>query len=72
MNLFDLIEVEIQRGSEETSASLSKLAFKASMISYNSDNIELKLDFESPLSVSKGDKADKLKISFLMPELFMS
>ena len=42
------------------------------MISYSSDSIEMKLDFESPLSVSKGDKADKLKISFLMPELFMS
>ena len=42
------------------------------MMSYSSDNIELKLDFESPLSVSIGSEADKLKISFLRAELFIS
>ena len=67
-----MLEVEIKQGSEETSAPISELGFKVELLSYDSENIKLKLIFENPLSISSGEKADTIKIYFLKPELFIS
>ena len=51
---------------------MGKLAFKAKLLSYGLDSIKLKLNFENPLSISNGEKADIINISFLISELFVS
>ena len=39
---------------------------------YDPRSITFKVEFTSPLSVSTGDKPDKLQIKFVEPDLFVS
>ena len=72
IDLSSLISTEIERGSEETSAPIEELGFRVEMMSLSDTDIEFKLEFENPLSVSIGEMPDKLKLKFLEPELFVS
>ena len=67
-----MIKVEINQGSEDSSAPQSKLAFTFEFKGYSSNSIELLLNFENPLSISSGKQPDILQIKFLEPELFVS
>lgn len=62
----------MKRGDIETSADRQNLGFDAYLTHYTTDSIFLKLEFNSPLSVSIGDKPDNLIIAFRASELFVS
>ena len=72
VNITELLDIQIKQGSEDTSASLNELGFTAELQDYGEFTIRLKFIFDSPLSISIGKKMDKLVISFLKPELFVS
>lgn len=67
-----MIRTEVIRGDEETSASPDKLGFRVQLSDYSMDSIELKFEFENPLSLSIGDVPDVMKVEFVEPDLFMS
>ena len=72
VELQSLIQVKVLRGSADTSAPRSKLNFIAELKNFDSKSLLLKLSFEHPLSVSIGEKADIIQISFVEPDLFVS
>ena len=67
-----LLTAYVERGHEDTSAEPISLTFKALLTGYTSDSLFLKLDFGKPLSLSIGNKPDKLIISFRETDLFVS
>lgn len=72
VNLESLIQMEVIRGDEETSAPEEKLGFITELSDYLDQSIELKLRFEFPLSLSIGESPDTLLVTFVEPDLFVS
>ena len=72
IDLFEIINIEIIRGSDDTSAPQSELGFEAELVSFNDNGLDIKIRFENPLSLSIGEKLDILKVTFIEHELFTS
>ena len=64
--------MNIIRGSEDSSAPIEMLGFKVTLASFNSNKLDLKFEFDFPLSVSIGDKFDTLMFTFVESDLFIS
>ena len=71
VELASLVEIEITRGSVY-SAPYSLLGFKVQVEGYDDRSLTLGVDFMNPLSVSKGDKNDKMIVRFVEPDLFVN
>lgn len=71
-DLSSLLRVEVARGDDDTSARPSELGFDVKIEDYDERSVELKFEFENPLSVSIGDEPDTLVIEFVENELFTS
>ena len=72
IDLFEIIDIEIIRGSDDTSAPQSDLGFEAELLSFNDNGLDIKIRFDKPLSLSIGEKLDILKVTFIEHELFTS
>ena len=62
----------MNRGDIDTSAQNQRLEFDSYLTQYSEKEMFLKLEFDSPLSVSIGDQPDKLVLAFRSSELFVS
>ena len=71
INLSSLVQVEVGRGSA-LSAPYSMLGFNLAVSGNTQNTIDLKINFENPLSVSTGDKPDKLFLKIVDPGIFIS
>ena len=72
-----LLAFELESGdpedSEDDDLSLELLLdYSVTLIGYTDQSISLKIDFESPISVSQGKKPDKMVVTFVHPDLFVS
>ena len=72
IDLFTIIDIEIVRGSDDTSCPQSDLGFEAELVSFSDDGLDIKIRFDNPLSLSIGEHLDILKVTFIEHELFTS
>ena len=70
-NLSIIMSIEVLR-ADENSASQTLLSHYITYTGYTESSIEIKIDFENPLSVSIGDSKDLFRVNFIKPELFVS